>query len=83
MPWKIVLRGIGDSVPVGITVPTIGQTTPRSLTSTFGEGAGLKLSTPGMLESVSSGAQRGVRGHAGHIGATFPTKCRIDAYDFR
>ena len=37
MPWKIVLRGIGDSVPVGITVPTIGQTTPRSLTSTFGD----------------------------------------------
>ena len=37
MPWKIVLHGIGDSVPVGITVPTIGQTTPRSLTSTFGD----------------------------------------------
>ena len=45
-------------------------------------GAGLKLSTSGMLESVNSGAQRGAGGHVGFIGTTFPTKCRIDAYDF-
>ena len=37
------------------------------------EGAGLILSTPRMLESVNSGAQRGAGGHVGLIGATLPT----------
>ena len=36
-------------------------------------GAGLILSTPRMLESVNSGAQRGAGGHVGLIGATLPT----------
>ena len=37
------------------------------------KGAGLILSTPRMLESVNSGAQRGAGGHVGLIGATLPT----------
>ena len=41
--------------------------------STTRMGAGLILSTPRMLESVNSGAQRGAGGHVGLIGATLPT----------
>ena len=42
-------------------------------TITQSMGAGLILSTPRMLESVNSGAQRGAGGHVGLIGATLPT----------
>ena len=41
MVWKIILRDIGDPVhgdpvPVGIAIPIVGQTTPRSLVVTVG-----------------------------------------------
>ena len=70
---KLIARGMPEDV--AWTDPDEHQffVPERARWSTIQKGAGLILSTPRMLESVNSGAQRGAGGHVGPIGATLPT----------
>ena len=83
-PWRVagtlmlcLLAGLGAACGVRRLTrrheTRLDSLSPASLWSRIGMGAGLILSTPRMLESVNSGAQRGAGGHVGLIGATLPT----------